>query len=567
MRNKEEFIDSLISKMTLEQKVGQCLVIGFVGTIITPKILERIRQICPAGVRVGLTFRTKSAIYDPYAYNQEFLDRVIRQPSETVKDFRKGIPVPNCTNEEYCEFLNTLKKESLESGIRIPLHVTLDMEGDASADYFRDGINFFPSPMGITQSGDKSLAQKVAWAVGRQLVSLGFSWIHSPVLDVNTNPMNPEIGTRSYSEDYHEAAAFALEALKGFKESGIITTGKHFPGRGSSATDAHGHLPVVNDSKEEMYKHLIPFKALIDAGIPCIMTAHTSYPALDPSGMPATLSKTILTDLLKGELGFKGTITTDDITMGGIVEKYEVHEACIHSINAGADLILFRDESSLIDEVFLKLVAAAKSGEIKEERLNDAIRRTLSVKYDYNLFEDGGIKDVSEAGSGIKDSEVIKITQTAAEQTVKIFRDQKGLLPLKKSDKLLLIEQVHPLHQFMNTQQCHPGLLWEKMLKYSDNVGMVETSLEFDEEDQQRVKDRMAEADIIVITNYYFRRFSNGNKFVKTLIGYGKPVVVVTNSPYSFSVQPEYETIVFNYGASYQSFEEVAKKLFQKSSS
>ena len=562
MQNKEKFIEGIISNMTLEQKIGQCLVIGFVGTTITPEILKRIKKYTPAGVRTGLTFRIKSAIYDPYAYNEEFLDRVIRQPKGTVKDFCLDIPVPHCTNEEYCQFLNTMKSCAAESGAKIPLHITLDMEGDASADYFRGGIKYFPNQMGIASTNDPKLAHDCAWAAARQLTPLGFSWIHSPVLDVNTNPDNPEIGVRSFSEDPDKATEFALEALKGYQEAGLITTGKHFPGRGASSQDAHSGLPVINASLEEMEQHLKPFQALIDAGLPAMMTAHTVYPALDDSGLPATLSKKILTDLLKGKMGFKGAITTDDITMGGIVEKFEVYQACIMAINAGADLILIRDESNLLDEVFEKLVEAAKTGVIPEERLNDAVRRTLSVKYDYNLFENNAIRPVKDASSGINDPKVHAIVQDAAERTVSVLRDKKNLLPLKKTDKVLLIEQVHPLHKFTNDQNCHPSLLWEKMFKYSDNVSQVETTMDFDENSKKRVMARIDDADIIVITNYYFRRYANGNEFVKELIKTGKPVIVITNSPYEFSLIDDYETVVMNYGASVESFNEVAKLLF-----
>ncbi len=270
--------------MSLEQKVGQCLVIGFVGTMVTPAILHRIRSYTPAGIRTGLTFRTKDTVHDPYAYSKEHADRTLRKPRGTVKDLTVGLPVPWCTNEEYCRFLNVLKAEALKNGLGIPLHVTLDMEGDASADYFRGGIRFFPSPMGIASTGDPRLARDVAWATAAQLVPLGYDWIHSPVLDVNTNPLNPEIGSRSYGETAEAVIRYGREALAGFKAGGLITTGKHFPGRGASSTDAHGSLPEIAISRKEMDTHLASFQALIDAGLPSVMSAHTTYPALDPSG-------------------------------------------------------------------------------------------------------------------------------------------------------------------------------------------------------------------------------------------------------------------------------------------
>lgn len=561
-QDKQVFIDKLISGMTVEQKVGQCLVIGFVGTIVTPEILNRIKKYYPAGIRAGLTFRVKTALHDPYATGGKCAHRVLRDPVRTVKDYIPGHPVPHCTNEEYCSFLNTLKQAALDNGLGIPLHITMDMEGDVSCDYTRGGIFNFPFPMGLTRTGDTRCAYDAAWATARQVTPLGFNWIHSPVLDTNTEPMNPEIGTRSYGESPDEVIPFALEALKGYREGGLIATGKHFPGRGPSNTDAHAGLPVIDLDPDEMDIHLRSFQALIDAGIPSIMTAHTVYPAFDATE-PATMSKTILTDLLRDKMGFKGTVTTDDITMGGIVEKYEVYEACLRSINAGADLILIRDESPLIDEVFTGLVKAVERGELTENRLDEAIARTLSVKYDYGLFEGGNLREVSCASEGVRDPRVGEIAVETAERSLEVLRDEQGLLPVPADARVLLVEQRNVLHVRTNSQKCHPGILWEHMLEYSDGVAMVETEMAFTENDRERVRKRMDEVDMIVTTNYFDRRTAGDDDgFVQYLHGYGKPVIVVTNSPYPFTVSSEYGTVIVTYGVSPESMAAVAKTIF-----
>lgn len=554
-------IDSLIASMTLEEKIGQCLVIGFVGSVATPEIFRRIHQYHPAGIRVGMTMRTKTAVHDPYATSASCAHRVIRKPKGTVKDFIPGIPACHCTNEEWTAYLNSLKKAAMENPTPVPIHITVDMEGENSADYPFGGIHFFPSNMGIGTSGDPELARRISWAVGRQLTALGVSWIHSPVLDVNTNPKNPEIGTRSYNSDFETAALYAEKALQGFREAGIITTGKHFPGRGASTQDAHGELPVIDLPEAELRRHLLTFKRLIDNGLPCIMTAHTAYPAYDPSGRPATLSKKILTDLLKGELGFKGTVTTDDITMGGIVAMFEVADACIEALCAGADLILFRDESNLLDEVFPKLVEAVKSGRLPLERVEDAVRRTLTVKKEYGLLDNSGVKDLAHCADGIHDPEVAAIEKEAAEKTVRIVRNDAGLLPLPRDKKILLIEQIAPLYRLVNSQACHPGLLWEKCYAYNPQVGMVETEMSFTDSDRERVMERLDEADIIVATNYYYRRGAGGGEFIRELAKKGKKLVVVTNSPYLDA--PEFTTEVISFGNGPRSAEQIAKVLFE----
>ena len=563
--NKEQFIKQRVSAMSIEEKVGQCFVIGYVGATVTPEIIRRIKTYKPAGIRAGLMWRIRTVKHDPNGTNTDFASRLQRPYKGTIKDFLPDIPVPHFTNEEFCEYVNTLKQAAIENG-NVPLHFTFDFEGDVSADYYRGGVKYFPSCMGIAHGGDKALAKDVAWAVGRQLAPLGFSMVHSPVLDVNTNPKNPEIGTRSYAQDPDTVAEYAVEAIKGFKEAGIIATGKHFPGRGESAADAHHGLPVIDISKEELYeKHIKPYKKLIEAGLPAVMTAHTAYPALDDSGLPATLSKKIVTGILKEELGFKGVVTTDEITMGGIISEFEVKDACLEAINAGCDLVLLRDEGGLIDEVIPALVEAVKDGRLSEERLDDAVTRTLGVKYDYGFFENEQIRDVAKASEGINDAKVKEIAMRSAKKAMNVIRDENNILPLKEGTKALFVYQVNPVHERTNTQSCNPATPWLEMLKYSDDVYCVEAKMKYPEEDRQRVYERIDEADVIIVTNYFDRRNpDSGNSFVKELHEKtDKPIIVVTNSPYQFTVLDEYKTAICTYSSSVESFKELANVIFK----
>lgn len=562
--DKKKFVQDLVSKMTLEQKVGQCFVIGYVGSLITPEIINRVKKYYPAGIRAGLMWRIRTVKHDPNGTNTDYAHRLLRPFSGTMKDFLPDIPVPHFTNEEFCEYVNTIKQAALDSDLGIPLHFTFDFEGDVSADYYRGGIKYFPSCMGLAHSNDPEMAHDVAWSVGRQLAPLGFDWIHSPVLDVNTNPRNPEIGTRSYGEDPEEVITYAKEALRGFKDAGIIATGKHFPGRGPSAADAHHGLPVIDESREELMRHLEPYRALIKEGLPAIMTAHTAYPALDPSGLPATLSKPILTDLLKGELGFEGVVTTDEITMGGIIQKFDVPEACVHAIDAGCDLVLLRDEGGLINDVIPGVIQAVREGRLSEDRVNDAVTRTLSVKYDYGFFEQPQIKDPKKASEGINDAKVAEIAVKAAKNAINVIRDENNVLPVSKDKKVMFIYQVNPLHERTNTQTCHPAMPWMKLLEHSDNVYAVETTMKYSPEDRKRVYERIHEADVIIITNYFDRRSpESGNNFVQELHQKtDKPIIVMTNSPYPFTVQPEYKTVVCTYSSSVESAEAFADTIF-----
>ncbi len=548
--------------MNIPQKVGQLFVVGFAGSIINPEIKRIIQNFCPAGLRVtsGI-MRTKDAIHDAYA-GGDFGMSIYTKPSAGRKDFVKGILPPYITNSYYCDILNELKKIAVANGACIPIHATMDMEGNMSCDHTRGGIRLMPDPMGVARSGDPQMAYDVAWATGRQLRPLGVNWLHSPVLDVNTNPLNPEISTRSYSSDPARAAEFAVKAIAGYRDAGIIATGKHYPGRGESAQDAHHGLPVIDLSLEDFKKHLIPFKACIDAGIPAIMSAHTIYPCIDGENA-ATLSKKMLTGLLREELGFEGVVTTDAMEMGSILQLGPLEDSVLKSVLAGADLVLFREEAGAIDRLIERLIRAAETGELPTERLDEAVTRTLKLKYDYCLFKNGNLSDPVKAGDGIEDPQVQKIATKSARAACHILRDKKQVCPISTSKRILLIEQVNPIHLNINDSRIHPGIFWEKMLKLRDDVSMVETTMMFDENDQKRIMDRVDDADVIVVTNWYYRRNDFDDSFLEKLHLLGKPVVVVTNNPYPLTVKDEFETVIVTYSVSPESIEKVAELLLK----
>ncbi len=547
---KEKWVDDLLGKMNLEQKVGQLLVLGFCGPVITPDQVELIKKYHLGGLRICQKFRTMNIFHDvkPGAEPDPQVMKSMRFPKGLCRDYAYMADCTSCTAKEYAEVLNQLRDYSLERELGIPIHFTIDQEGSGSDDFL---INqrFFPHPMGYVASGEPELAYKAALCIGKQTRSIGANMIHSPVLDVNTNPKNPEIGTRAYSDKTDDTITYALQTFKGFQEAGLIATGKHFAGRGESESDAHYSLPSVNIDRETLTNvHLATFKALIDAGIPAIMIAHCLYPSLGESVEPSSTSKIIVQDVLRGELGFKGVITTDNTMMGGLLMKYEMSEAIVRTLIAGCDLALCRDESPIRYDIIAAILEAVKSGRYPESQVDESVKRILEMRWDMGLAENGGKVDVSKAGEPFNDPFVVKTATEAAEKTVLLMRDDANNLPLKPEQKVLLIEQIFPTHEVANNMYCHPGLLWEEMCKVSDNVGSVEIGYRPTENDKARIIRRLDEADVIVMTNYYYHKAASAiTDLVKEIQKCGKPMVVVTNTPYPVAADAKFPTVVVSF--------------------
>ena len=558
-----KYIDQLLGKMNIEEKVGQLFVFSLFGSHKYPDIYDRVVNMNCSGLRVNQGDRMFRRYSRP---DTGEIQGVYRIPKGINRDLSYS-RAPYVSVSRYAEFLNSVKQMGMNRPHGIPLHLVLDQEGDNSADFLMGGAHFFPSQMGIATTGDEDLCFRVYSAVAEQLRAVGINMIHSPVLDVNTEPLNPEIGARAFSNEANTCSKFALEMLKAFKSHNLIATGKHFPGRGSSKNDAHFDLPIINISRKELEKtHLKPFKEVISAGLEAVMIAHSIYPRLDPSEDIATISKIITTDILRGELGFEGVITTDSISMGALVKqcKGDIPEACIRSLEAGADLILVKDEDWISVDCYDKMLEAVKSGRVTERRIDQSLIRTLKMKENAGLFEDYDLVDVDKVQAIFDNDKFDKLESEMSEKVVKVLRND-NTLPLKPDDKILLIEQEAHLGIMVNDDKCHCGMLWEEMLKYNPEVMCVEIPYIPTESDIQRIKDRIDQADKLVLTN----SFNRGNdinlyrNFIISLINESnKDIVLVTNTPYSFGAIPECKTVICTYGSVPSAWKRTANLIF-----
>lgn len=341
------YVSKVMENMTLEQKVGQMFIGSITGTDINRNARKAIEE-----------YHLGNFIY--MGYNCE-------EPMKTGK------------------FSIALQKLFVESN-GIPALICIDQE-TGTVNRMNTGATRFLGNMAVSATPDPHNSYLVGEAVGEELKNYGINFDLAPVLDVNNNPDNPIINCRSYGDNPVHVSAFGIEMINGLKSQNVMSCAKHFPGHGNTATDSHLDLPLISADLDSLYKiELAPFIAAIYNGIDAIMTTHIIFSTLDTT-YPATLSKTVLTGLLREDLGYQGLIVTDAMEMSAIAKNYGVSQAAILAINAGADILCYTSVTDPMKAIPDVLQAVAEKT-ISMDRINDAVERILLKKLKYNLFED-----------------------------------------------------------------------------------------------------------------------------------------------------------------------------------
>jgi beta-N-acetylhexosaminidase len=564
-KERDVFVAAKIAKMSLLEKCGQLLTFTWRGAIPTPSGIEQITKLHAGGICLEpYALETCKNLY----WGRSQVDPNFKKPKDYFDIahtwFNSRAFGVSVTPEELTEALNNLQKIAMNRASGIPLHVTIDMEGDFKNDYTSGGVLQFIPPMGITAIGDVDLAYKIANLMGRQMAAIGVTQFYHPVCDVNINPLNPEIGVRSFGDNVSVISKFIDATVRGYEDAGITATIKHFAGRGDSATDAHDVLDVCRGDKKRMKEvELAAFQAGVDAGASALMTAHTIFPAYDEE-YPATLSKKILTDLLRGEMGFDGIIVSDAIGMAAILKKWPLPLACAMAIKAGVDTILLKADDESRSQCLFGIKSAVENGTLSEERVNDAVRRLLCRKYDQGLFEKAGKMDPKETTRIVRNKENRDFSWEVAHKALLVVRDDKKLLPLSKDKKILVIEQTIPYEFLGKDLYSHAHMLSEQMVKHSTNLILDDAPFYAEEEDIEEALRLAKEADLVVMTNYYARIEKRGNNthLVKALKAAGHTVVVVTNFPYRKGTTTVADAVVCNFSGTPDSIRVSADLLF-----
>lgn len=550
MGKKEQLVEDLLGRMTLDEKVGGCITFEFCGTRVDSQAWDKILRHHCAGLRITPHIWTE----EPYGARLLAGGQVVQRPS------------PYAGPRQYADVLNRLQQIALDGRLGIPLYFSSDQEGDYSQDVARGGVHLFPSQMGLTATGDERMAYDACRAVARQQRAIGVRMLHTPCLDVNIEPANPEICTRSFGDDPETVARMALQMLRAFDEEGIVATGKHFPGRGNSRVDVHFAKDVNTASRKQLWEvDLLAYRRLIAAGLPAVMTAHTIYPALDGDGLPASVSRRITHDLLRRELGFAGVITTDAIGMAGVGDRFScVGEAAAHAIAAGADLVLAKVHAGLRDEVFEWVKRFVQDGRIPVDELDDHNRRVLGMKYDCGLFDHPKV-DAERADEPANDPRVAELCRAVAAKASILVRDEDGLLPLSPDTPVLVTQQRCDLYQNKaNDAWYHPNMLQEFVRRHARNVSEHETRLEVGDDDVEAVMSLAQKADVVIVLCAFWRSLPTNAELVRKLAAAGKKVVVVSNTPYPVSCPAEARTLLLTFSTMPASLAHAAEVIYGK---
>ena len=288
-------------------------------------------------------------------------------------------------SNQLLQLINSIKETN--STNKIPIFISVDEEG-GRINRFPKEIKALPSNKIVGNKNDSNLAYDIGKDIGYALSSFGYNMDFAPVLDINSNPNNTVIGDRAFSSDKNIVANLGANEIKGFKSSNVICVAKHFPGHGDTATDSHYSLPIINKTIQQLQElEFVPFKKAIEEKVPAIMVSHILLPNVDNTN-PASMSKVIITDILRKDLKFDGVVVSDDMTMGAITNDYDISEACIKAINAGTDLLLVCHGYDNEVKVINSIKEAVNNKIISMDRIDESVYRILYLKENYKLSDE-----------------------------------------------------------------------------------------------------------------------------------------------------------------------------------
>jgi beta-N-acetylhexosaminidase len=528
---RSAWVERTLAHMTLREKIGQMLMVYYFGRFTSTEtadykeMLHEIQDNRIGGVIVGTT-RGSLGIERSQVY-----------PTAVI--------------------LNEFQRRA-----KIPLLVGADFEA-GTGQRLDEGTNF-PAAMAVAATGDPHLAYEEGRIVASEARAAGVQWIFAPVADVNNNPLNPIINTRSFGEDPASVSEYVGNFIRGAQDNGAMATAKHFPGHGDVSVDSHLSLPTVPGDRAELESvELVPFRAAIAADVDSIMIGHLDVPAFEPDpNVPATLSYNIMTGLLRDQLGFKGLIVTDAMDMGGVTTLYAPGDAAVRSVEAGADVLLM---PPVPDAAMEALERAVKTGSISEKRIDESVRRILAAKERLGLVKDR-LVDVPRLNERFALPEFENASQDIADRGVTLLRNSDNIVPLDATKPMRVL-----LVSLSADPDPYPGETLEPAIGWRvDSLTALRADTQYFPVSNLKLPPPDT-YDVAIAALFVRVADRKGNvafpdderNFVNQMLAAGKPTVIVAfGSPYLISRFPNAKTWIAEFSTNDVAQTAAARALF-----
>jgi beta-N-acetylhexosaminidase len=517
----DDHIGFIRMKLTIEQAIGQKLMLSFAGPRPTPQILAMLKAQQVSGVTL---FRSL-------------------ENTDTPGQVR--------------ELSDRLQAAAVKSG-QPPLLIGTDQEGGQLM-AIGNGTTQFPGNLALGAAGSTELARRVGVAMGYELAAMGVNLNYAPVCDVNSNPQNPAIGTRSFGQDPLAVARLATEMMTGLQEAGIAATAKHFPGHGDTSTDTHYGVAVVPHNQERLRQvELPPFRAVIEAGVKLMLMGHVAVPAFQNGRtVPATLSPQIIKSLLRTELGFTGVTITDAMDMGAIEQGLGLTIDAIASAAAGIDLLLLNVDVDTQKRAHAGLIQATQRDLLAEVDLLDSAERILQLK---NWLTEKQQPSLDVVGS----PEHQALANEVAAKSITLVKDDRSLLPLRPSAETrlaVIIPQPADLTPADTSSyvECNLATALRRRLPY---VTEFTTAHQPTEAEISRLRQQAQNYDLIIVGTLNAYAQDDQAKLVNELLGTNTPLIVVAmRMPYDLNLFPAISTYLCSYSILEPSMDALAQVL------
>ena len=490
-------------------------------------------------------------------------------PAQVVEKYQPGGVIyfnnPSTDNvddpAQVARLSNGLQRAALSSGAHLPLIVSTDQEGGRVTRIAAPATEY-PASMALGAGRSAADAKQLATLNGRELRAMGIAQNFAPDADVNSNPLNPIIGARSFSADPFLTARLVAAEIHGHQDSGPVTgtvssAAKHFPGHGDAATDSHTGLPVISRTEQQWRDvDLPPFQAAIDAGVDVIMTAHITVPSLDPSGEPATLSKPIMTGILRDELSYDGVIVTDSLQMAGVRQMHSDAEIPVLALEAGVDQLLMPPALGVAINAVLDAVRGRR---LAEERIDVSVLRILELKFKRGIVARPLVEEAAVDREVGTPAHLVRI-QAITDRTTTVLRNDAGLLPLADSGGVLVTGWDNPAYA------GYPAEPVDTLAQALDGTAMPTGAGPTAARITEVTSAAKGASTVVVLTNG-LRNDLAQRDLVNGLLATGKPVVAVAvQEPYDAGYA-DVPTWIATYDWRDVTMRSLAKVLFGKISS